>query len=585
MIRARSSVGTTRGSDPCHVPALFAVLAALLLASQAHAQTKPLVIQGNQELAFRSPGYAPDVLLVKFRDNVGPDERQAAVAAEGASLTRAITDDGLVKIRLRPGQSVMDGMDVWNRRIDVEYAAPNLYAQSFFTPNDTTIATFDLAWNLRAIHAYEAWDVVTGDPSIVLAIIDTGMAFEDRVIPGYERPFVKPGVAMYRRSPDLPGPFRAGWDFVHDDPDANDDNGHGTSVATIAAGAANNTAGSAGVAFGIALMPIKVVDYRNDSSMEWIVAGIRFAADHGADVANLSLGFPPVRLFRVLGYTEDFLAHMFKPLRDAVNYAQRKGTILVASSGNFGAPQVSLPAAYPGVIAVGATNVDDARASYSSFGSDLDLMAPGGDFTELNGDHVQDGVAALSIKPFRSEGSLANPDSFGVFVSFGTSNSAPHVSGAVALLLSLGLRGQGQIESVLRSTAVNRFQATNAFSTRYGYGLIQLDAAVRKAAGSGAAAAAALPGTLQARMESGNPSSGQARLSYRLTRSGPVRVRVYDARGSLVRSLDDRVAQAGSHMIAWDGRSASGSAAPSGVYWMRVDSPEGSAVRKVALLR
>jgi serine protease len=411
------------------------------------------------------------------------------------------------------------------------------------------------------------------------------MAFEDRVIPAYERPFVKPGVTMYRRSPDLPGPFRAGWDFVHDDPDPNDDNGHGTSVATIAAGAANNTAGSAGVAFGITLMPIKVVDYRNDSDMDWIVGGIRFAADHGADVANLSLGFPPVRLFRVLGYTEDFLAHMFKPLRDAVTYAQRKGTILVASSGNFGAPQVSLPAAYPGVIAVGATNVDDARASYSSFGSDLDFVAPGGDFTELNGDHVQDGVAALSIKPYRSEGSLANPDSFGVFISFGTSNSAPHVSGAVALLLSLGLQGQGQIESVLRSTAVNRFQSTNAFSTRYGYGLIQLDAAVRKAAGNGASAAAALPGTIQARMESGNPSSGESRLSYRLTRSGPVRVRVYDARGSLVRSLDDRVAQAGSHTIAWDGRSASGSAAPSGVYWMRVDSPEGSAVRKVALLR
>ena len=146
------------------------------------------------------------------------------------------------------------------------------------------------------------------------------------------------------------------------------------------------------------------------------------------------------------------------------------------------------------------------------------------------------------------------------------------------------MRGQGQIESVLRSTAVNRFQSTNAFSTRYGYGLIQLDAAVRMARGTGSAAAA-LPGTIQARMESGNPSSGDALLSYRLTRGGPVRVRVYDARGAMVRSLEDRFAPAGSHTIAWDGRNASGSAAASGVYWMRVDSPEGSAVRKVALLR
>ena len=249
-----------------------------------------------------------------------------------------------MKIRLRAARASWDAIDVWKRRPDVEYAAPNLYAQSFFTPNDTTIATFDLAWNLRAVHAYEAWDVVTGDPSVVLAIIDSGVAFEDRIIPGYERPFVKPGVTMYRQSPDLPGPFRAGWDFVHDDPDANDDNGHGTAVATIAAGAANNTAGSAGIAFGITLMPIKVVDYRNDSSMEWIVGGIRFAADHVADIANLSLGFPPVRLFRVLGYT----ARISSPTCSSRSgdagepRARAKGTILVAASGTSAPRNVSL---------------------------------------------------------------------------------------------------------------------------------------------------------------------------------------------------------------------------------------------------
>src|SRR5258706_3491808 len=565
---------------------LVAFLAFLLAPPPPARAQKDFAVQMGQESDFRWPGYVPDELLVKFRNNVAPEARQAAVAAEGAELSRALTDDGLVKIHLAPGQSVLGVLDRWNARSDVDYAAPNLYARGFFTPNDTTIATYDLPRNLRAIHAYDAWDVVTGDPSVVLAIIDTGMAFEDREIPANERPFVKPGVTMYRRSPDLPGPFRAGWDFVHDDPNPNDDNGHGTSVATIAAGAANNTAGSAGVAFGVTLMPIKVVDYRNDSSMEWIVGGIRFAADQGADIANLSLGFPPVRLFRVLGYPESFLAHMFKPLRDAVDYAQRHGTILVASSGNFSAPQVSLPAAYPGVIAVGATGEDDSRASYSSYGTDLDLMAPGGDFTELNGDHVQDGVAALSIKPYRSEGSLANPDSFNVFVSFGTSNSAPEVSGAVALLLTLGVRDKGAIEQILRSTAVNRFQSSQRFDPKYGFGLIQLDAAVRLAAARGPASlAGSSPGTIQTRMESGNPTRGTALLSYRLKGEGPVRVRVFDARGALVRTLEDRVAPSGTHTISWDGRGAAGAPSAAGIYWMRVDSPEGSAVRKVALLR
>src|SRR5688572_970441 len=595
MIRAQVSAGKSRlirSRQHLSLNRLLAIalfLALPLSAALAQApQTKDFAIQAGQEDGFRWPGYAEGELLVKFHDRVAPESRKAAAAEENAQVAGVLTADGLVKMTLPPGQTVMDALERWNARSDVEYAAPNLYARSFFTPNDTTIATFDLAWNLRAIHAYEAWDLITADPSIVLAIIDSGMAFEDREIPQNERPFVKPGVTMYRQSPDLPGPFRPGWDFVHNDPNPNDDNGHGTSIATIAAGAANNVAGSAGVAFGVTLMPIKVVDYRNDSSMEWIVAAIRLAADQGADIANLSLGFPPLGLFRTLGFTENFLAHMFKPLRDAVNYAQRRGTILVAASGNFGAPEVSLPAGYPGVIAVGATGVNDARASYSSFGPDLDFMAPGGDFTELNGDHVQDGVAALSIKPHRSEGSLANPDSFDVFVSFGTSNAAPHVSGAVALLLSAGLRDQNAIEQTLRSTSsVDPFRTGRGPDVRYGHGLIHLDRAVREALRLPEVTIARGFGREQvsARIESANPSHGSARLSYRLARSGAVRVRVFDARGALVRTLVDGAAPAGEHTVTWDGRRDGGAQAASGVYWMRVESADATAVRKVALLR
>jgi serine protease len=476
-------------------------------------------------------------------------------------------------------------LDRWNARTDVEYAAPNLHARGFFTPNDTTIAEFDLAWNLRQVHAYEAWDVVTGDPEVVVAIIDSGVAFEDREIPAYERPFVKPGVTMYRRSPELPGPFRAGWDFVHEDPNPNDDNGHGTFVATIAAGAANNVAGSAGIAFGVTLLPIKIIDYRNDSEMDWIVKGIRFAADQGAHVANMSFGFPPYRLFRALGYPESFLTHMFKPLRDAVNHAQRRGTILVGAAGNFGAPEVSLPAAYPGVISVGATGPDDTRSSFSSYGEDLDFMAPGGDFGDVNGDHVQDGIFVLGMKPYRSEGSLANPDSFNVFVSFGTSDAAPHVTGAVALLLSLGLRDQGAIEQTLRATAVNRFRSNSGVDFAYGNGLIQLDRAVRNPVGAPSLNSRAFGGSLAARIESGNPARGSARIAFRLSRSGPARVRVFDVRGALVRTLEDRVQGPGEHAVTWDGLGAGGAPAASGVYWLRVDTAEGTAVRKVAFLR
>jgi serine protease len=572
---------------------LFLLFASLHLAAPtpaaAQAQSWLQVLPQGLEPGLRWPGYAPGELLVKFNEKVAPAQRKLAVAAEGADLIDAVTPDGLVKVRLGPGQTVGAAIERWSARGDVEYAAPNLYARGFLTPNDSVIATFDLAWNLRSVDAYDAWDVVTGDPSIVLAIIDSGVAFEDRAIPAHELRFVTPGITRYRRSPDLPGPFLPGWDFVNDDPNPDDDNGHGTRVATIAAGAANNVAGSAGIAFGVTILPIKVLDYRTDSSMEWIVKGIRFAADQGADVVNLSLGFPPLATFRALGFNESELAHMFAPLRDAVSYAQRRGCILVGASGNFDASDVSLPAGYPGVIAVGATGVDDRRSSFSSYGTALDFVAPGGDFTDLNNDHVQDGVAVLSIKPFRSDGSLANPDSFGVFFFFGTSAAAPHVAGAVALLRSMGLRDQGAIEQTLRASAVHPFRINAGFDPEYGAGLIKIGRAVRNPVGSAASAAShssvSDEGPIGPRLLSPNPTRGPSRIAYRTARAGASRVRVFDVRGTLIRTLEERSLAPGGHEIEWDGRDRHGAHVASGIYLLRIETSEGAATRRVALLR
>ena len=199
-----------------------------------------------------------------------------------------------------------------------------------------------------------------------------------------------------------------------------------------------------------------------------------------------------------------------------MTYAQRRGTILVAASGNIGAPEVSLPAGYPGVIAVGATAPDDRRASYSSCGSDLDFVAPGGDFGDVNGDHVQDGLFVLSIKPHRSEGSLANPDSFGVFVQFGTSRR-PAVAGAVALLRSMGMRDQGAIEQTLRATAVNRFQTTPAFDPMVGSGLVQID---RGGAPPHRRARRLLRSRPAGPDLSANPTRGSARIAYSMSSAG-----------------------------------------------------------------
>ena len=577
----------------------------LLAATTSVATAQPVDRDDSRGLkrGTRDPGYVEGELLVKFRERVTPEDRSRAAMDEGDRVDRTITPDGLVKVKLGPGRNALDAIDRWSARPDVEYAAPNVLAQAFFMPNDSIIAKFDIAWNLRVIHAFDAWDVARGDPSIVLAIIDSGVAFEDRLIPEEERAFVSPRAVSYRRSPELPGPFVPGYDFVNDDPYPDDDYGHGTSVATLAAGAANNTAGSAGVAFGVTIMPVKVLGYRGDSNMEWIVQGIRFAADHGADVANLSLGFPPRGIFRTLGYPPNFIAHMFDPLHDAVNYAQRRGTILVAASGNFGVPEVSLPAGYPGVIAVGATNVDNRRSSYSSYGSDLDLVAPGGDFTDLNDDGIQDQIALMSIKPYRSDGSLANPDSLDTFFVIGTSAASPHVAGAVALLLSEGAR-PNNVEQILRSTAVNPFAVSGGMDWEYGSGLLDLNAAVRfgphgrdrTSTGSdgggdggdgsdGGDTGGATGDPVIPDLFTGNPSQGDAAATFEVVKSGVVRARIFDARGRLVRTLFEGESATGARTVRWDGRAKDGSRAASGIYFFRIETPQGSAIRKFAFLR
>ncbi|MGH7680469.1 MAG: S8 family serine peptidase, partial [Candidatus Eiseniibacteriota bacterium] len=381
---------------------------------------------------------APAQLLVKFPDGTPVASIRRAALDMGGSLISMVTPDGLAKVRVDPFVDVRDAMRRWKERPDVQYAAPNVIAHVFATPNDTTIATYDLKWNLRQVGAFDAWDYVTADPRIVVAIVDSGVAFEDYPIPAYEIGGVWPGTTMYLRSPELPGPFVPGWDFVNNDAHPDDDFSHGTFVATLLAGAANNVVGSCGVAFGVTIMPVKVIDFQGDAESDNIVQGIRFAADHGATIMNLSLGYPPIPLFLQSGYTLQQIADIVNPLGDAIAYAQNKGCLIVASAGNFAYPEVSYPAAFPGVIACGGTGVDGSRSSFSSWGKDLDFMAPGGEFLDVNNDHIQDAVPAYSMKPNRSPGSLAKPDSFGLFFSFGTSESAPHVAGAAALLMSAG---------------------------------------------------------------------------------------------------------------------------------------------------
>ncbi|MGQ9502651.1 MAG: S8 family serine peptidase [Anaerolineae bacterium] len=327
---------------------------------------------------------------------------------------------------------------------NVIYAEPNYYVYAAevpanppaFVPNDPY---FDRQWNFQAIQVPQAWDYAGGQ-GVVVAVIDSGVAYED-----FEN---------YRHAPDLANTvFVPGYDFVNNDLHANDDFGHGTHVAGTIAQSTNNGRGVAGVAFGATLMPVKVLNARGQGGFDALARGVIFAADQGARVINLSLS----------GRKSSQL------LQDAIQYAADKGVLIVAAAGNSGGT-VEYPAAYNPVIAVGAVDYRLQRARYSNFGSQLDLVAPGGDTrVDANGDGLPDGILQETFQ--------GDPTHFALHNMEGTSMAAPHVAGVAALLFAFNPAATAaQVRQVLEMTA--RDLGAPGLDENYGYGLVQAAAAL-----------------------------------------------------------------------------------------------------------
>ncbi len=297
---------------------------------------------------------------------------------------------------------------------DVRYAEPNYAVTAQDTlPNDPA---FPQQYALANIRAPQAWDVTTGSSMVTIAIIDSGVDLSHSEI-----------------APKL----LLGRDFVNDDDFPQDDNGHGTHVAGIAASSSNNGLGMAGVSWGARILPIKVLDASNSGSYADVAAGIVWAVDQGAQIINLSLG----------GIDPS------QTLEDAIDYAASRGVALVAAAGNTSG-DILYPARYPAVIAVANTNAANQRVSSSGFGPAIDLAAPGASIYSLA---IGGGYRYLG----------------------GTSMSAPHVSGALALLLSMPGVSTGQARAHLEASALDLDPPGWDIFT--GSGLIQLDAALLRA--------------------------------------------------------------------------------------------------------
>ena len=363
--------------------------------------------------------FVPGRVLVKPNDNADENAVQASVKAAGAREIGRVPQIG-VRILQVPEQAEARVIAALSRNPNFDFAEPDYVANIILAPNDPYFSAYQ--WHLPKVSAPTAWDTTTGSASVTIAVVDSG---------------------VQANHPDLAGRVLAGYDFVNNDSDASDDNGHGTAVSGVAAAQGNDAIGVAGAAWNVSILPVKTMNSSGSGSYSAIANGITYAADRGAKIINLSLG----------GSLSS------STLQSAVSYAWNKGALIVAAAGNNGSSTTVYPAAYPNVVAVSATTSSDTLASFSSYGSFVDLSAPGQDITTswLNSSYVTisgtsfsspltAGVAALALSrnPALSNVQLAslltaNTDDLGaagydIYFGSGRLNAAKVVAAAAPVV-------------------------------------------------------------------------------------------------------------------------------------------------------
>jgi subtilisin family serine protease len=512
----------------------------------------------------------PGELLVQFADQVPaevlaaearrwgaagqePEQvRHSLLASAGVSEIGRLEALHVARIKVPAGRRLGDAQSAILASPLVKNCEPN-YLRHAFTPlaggpNDFYYQN-NSEWWIQFVEADRvvAENVLPSGSPIIIAIVDSGIMLAHE---------------------DLAAQLVAGYSGLTYTASAEDDFGHGTHVAGIAAAATNNGIGIAGTAgtANIKLMPIKVLDGSGSGDDYTIMQGMNWAVDHGARVLNLSLGGPEG-------------AAVFPT---AIRYAREHGCVVVAAAGNnaegdqFGNPPynpVFYPAAYAGVIAVAACTPSGARASYSEYGRYIDLTAPGGD---MGGS----ATAILSTWPGSGAGLYQ--------YEIGTSMAAPIVAGAAALLLSQDpARTPEQVENLLTTTALKTGVETytdgwNAYS---GWGCVDVYRALTRngtfTPKAGGRQSYNYPNPFA-------PSQGEVTSIVIPLAAGQApaaaTVKIFDAMGRLVRTLaaDAGQVSAGSTLL-WDGRNDRGQPVANGIYPYRLELNGTTYANKIAV--
>ncbi|HXL03901.1 MAG TPA: S8 family serine peptidase [Bacillota bacterium] len=388
---------------------------------QGTTRTKPLAPAGCRD-------YRDSDILVSFRENASSEEIENLVGSQGCHVKRVIEGAGIYVIGISEGRDPVRAVEDFKSNSLVRHAQPNWVGRVTdindigvsLIPNDPNLSR---QWAIDAMGLRHAWDKTRGSSGVTVAVIDTGVQVNH---------------------PDLVGNIISGYDFYNRTSYVTDHNGHGTHIAGIIGAATNNGLGIAGINWSVSIMPLKAADDSGGGylSLSEIIEALRYAADHGADVVNMSFQIGDA------SSGEDFF------MEEAIEYAYNKGVTMIAAAGNEGQGWLAYPARHSKVIAVGAIGPDLNRASWSNYGNHIDVVAPG--------DSI---VSTWPMNTFAS--------------ASGTSMAAPQVAGVAALLISSGVRGPENIRQILHETAMDL--GTAGYDDVYGWGLVNAHAAVNGA--------------------------------------------------------------------------------------------------------
>src|SRR6478736_415886 len=440
--------------------------------------------------------YVRGSIIVKFRDGVSRGTSSALSAQVSGVIADRSSWANFDIVTIPDALDAEAASAALRERPDVEYAQPRYINHAMVHPNDSL---YPNQWNFPAIDMERAWDIQPGATSnIIVAVLDSGMAFKTTTLQ-YHSTFsfrMTPGGPLYPALGTVNVPFAAApelgesgsarfvapRDFIWNDDLPLDLDSHGTHVAGTVGQLTNNNSGTAGMAYNVRLMPVKIIPALwddifgspNDGTDDVVARGIRYAADNGAKVINLSIG------------RED--GGPAPVVTDAIRYAVDKGVFIAVAAGNArvdgNAPnRLAQPApTIDGMVAVGAVGKTLDLAYYSTTASYVELSAPGGDQRAggTTAGILQQTLNLDLLETYDRPVSQYGPpsaDSFGYYYFQGTSMATPHVAGFAALLMQQGITSPAAIEAAMKQFATDRGPIGR--DDLYGYGIINPRATLR----------------------------------------------------------------------------------------------------------